>query len=390
MAALNLNSYEPGPKGSKKNLSILIGVAVICGAFALSSTFAGNIGLNSGKPVEFGQGVTSTTACDNEITITPYSSFVNEPGGGRHLLTSIKISGIDSTSSKCSGKTFAIRAYGDSGLLNIFNYSHYDQDTEFNKIEILDSAGEFSWVSGGTDGDDLLNDDNLGDPSRDLTNTSFTVNFTSNAYPIVRTALASAQEVKSITVETYSPGLLNSRILTTSQIGYYLQELTPESGFYSNQTFPDPTCSEPSCGGYVTFHDWFMNMTDVDVENWSTEIIGTSGLTRSQISDAVTFKFLYDAQADSNSPWTVLVQINGQVSGPPFQGSVLGFDRHTGVFFPTIGPQIPFFFSLDGRLQGNSSIGSFVPYADQPNRRLPVRNIISIWVHSEDHYFEGN
>ena len=391
---LNLNSHEAEPNGNKKKLSVLIGVAVICGAFALSSTFAGNIGLNSGKPVEFGQGVASATACDNQITITPFSSFVNETGGGRHLLTSVKISGIDSSSSKCSGKTFLIKAYGDSGLLDILNYTDNYSDIDFNSIEILDTAGQFSWVSGGTDGDDLVNDENVGDPGRDLTDTSFTVNLRSVSNPVIRTALASAQEVKSITVETFDAGLLDGHILTSSQIGFLIPDYILQNGFDVDNSLPggnfNASCTPPICAPYFTLNDWISNITVEDINGYNSAF-GTSGLTRSQLSNAISFKFTYRPQEAPNSRWRIELVILGEVdSYDHVDGGVFGFDGHTGYFLSTDnGPSISLFFSLDSRLQSNSSIGDLIPYGDQLTRTLPIRNFLSVWNSSDAPYYEG-
>ena len=88
----------------------------------LGSTFAANINLNNNKAVEFGQGVVQTTACDEEVTITPYASFVNESGGGSFYFTSISVSGIGE---ECDGKIFTIKAYksGDSTPLDLYTTS---------------------------------------------------------------------------------------------------------------------------------------------------------------------------------------------------------------------------------------------------------------------------
>lgn len=194
-----------------KERSTLLFIAGTVGAFAIGSTFAANISLNTGEGVEFGQGVLSTTACDDQITITPYSTFINATNAGAHKLTSIKISGIDSREGSCDGKVFEVRVYGESGLLALVNYNETDyyedppvtvQDEDFNFVEVTNTAGLFTWTSGGTDGDDVTNDQDVNDPGRDLSNTSFTLNFTSRANSIVRTPLADASDVINITVQT--------------------------------------------------------------------------------------------------------------------------------------------------------------------------------------------
>jgi hypothetical protein len=207
MSVLN---FEDKPGGNlKKPLKALLGIGGLAAVIALASTLAANININSG-PIEFGQGVSQTAACDDQITVTPYSTFINDSSTGSHRLTSIKVSGIDSTQDHCAGKTFVIKAYDEEGKVNLFNYSQIDfsyppivlQSDTYTAVEITNYGGTFVWTSGGTDGDDVLNDENVGDPGRDLTQTSFTVNLVSASSTIVRTPLASAQDVEKITVET--------------------------------------------------------------------------------------------------------------------------------------------------------------------------------------------
>jgi hypothetical protein len=206
---------EPNPalvpvKKSKTRRNVLL-AAGAASLLALGSTLAANISLNAGETVEFGQGILAATACDDQITITPYSTFINTVGGGSHKLTSIKISGIDSSAGNCDGKIFEIRAYGTSGILNLVNYYQFDdstdsvtvmEDSNWDFVDVTNRAGEFLWTSGGTDNDDVYNDEDLNDPGRDLTNTSFTLNFVSRAIPIIRTPLALAGDVRTITVQT--------------------------------------------------------------------------------------------------------------------------------------------------------------------------------------------
>jgi hypothetical protein len=112
MSMLNFESSGPAPKGKKRSLKVVFGIGAIAAVMALSSTLAANINLNDGGNVEFGQGVTRTVACDSDgITLTPYSTFVNAPGAGDHKFTSLKVSGIDSSSSHCAYKDFYIHVY---------------------------------------------------------------------------------------------------------------------------------------------------------------------------------------------------------------------------------------------------------------------------------------
>lgn len=95
---------------------------VFGGTYFVQTTLAANISLNTGAPVEFGQGITQAAACSGatNLTVTPNSTFVNASGGGAHYFSSVTVSNIPSN---CHGKDFTINAYGnsDSAPLNLFN-----------------------------------------------------------------------------------------------------------------------------------------------------------------------------------------------------------------------------------------------------------------------------
>jgi hypothetical protein len=94
-------------RSSTKGLVAVAGFAAIA---VLGSTLAANISLNSGT-LEFGQGVSVTSACDTAITVTPEATFSNVSGGGSFNLASISFSGI---ANECLNKVFTINAYGDT------------------------------------------------------------------------------------------------------------------------------------------------------------------------------------------------------------------------------------------------------------------------------------
>jgi hypothetical protein len=218
MSLLDFNEPSPKSSGSRKPLKLVLGIGALVGTIALGSTLAASINLNGGGPVEFGQGVTQTTACDDEITLTPYSTFINADGAGSYKFSSLKVSGIDSSSDKCSGKTFVIKAYGDSGILNLVSYAdtaNPEDDGSYNYVEIANDGGEFTWVSGGSDGDDVIPG-----PDGYITETSFTLNFTSDLGTITRTPLASAEEVKRITIESKDGTASGSLSFSNSSIVY--------------------------------------------------------------------------------------------------------------------------------------------------------------------------
>ena len=77
----------------------------------LGSTFATNISMSSGR-VEFGQGITQTTACDSTVTLTPYATFANASGASAaYKLTAIRLTDMGSG---CWGKDIIIKVYNST------------------------------------------------------------------------------------------------------------------------------------------------------------------------------------------------------------------------------------------------------------------------------------
>jgi hypothetical protein len=95
----------------KSSNKTLLGLSAIAAVAVFGSTLAANISLNGGT-VEFGQGVSQTTACDSDgITVTPKTEFANVSNGGEFKFKSIDFAGV---ASACTGKIFKISAFGDS------------------------------------------------------------------------------------------------------------------------------------------------------------------------------------------------------------------------------------------------------------------------------------
>ena len=94
----------PEKRRSFKGVFALILLMFVGGSY-LQTTLAANVSLNSGNPVEFGQGITATTACSGatSLRVTPTSSFVNASGGGAHYFSSVTVANIPSA---CHGKDF--------------------------------------------------------------------------------------------------------------------------------------------------------------------------------------------------------------------------------------------------------------------------------------------
>ena len=166
------------PVVKRRNFGALTSSAMllVAGLF-LSNTFAANISLSSGAGVEFGQGVSVTTACSGSqaLTMTPYSTFVNSSGAGSYYFSSVKVSGIPSS---CNGFDFTINAYDQSSNtpLGIFN-------TSSTSAVIHNDAGTFRLGVGTTTGASISSGSG-----------TFTINFTN--------PVATSGTVSRVTLQT--------------------------------------------------------------------------------------------------------------------------------------------------------------------------------------------
>ena len=126
MEILNLGGAEeenipPRLKSRKKTkVKVAVGIGSLAAITGLGSTLAASITLNGDDPVEFGQGVAITAACngDDDITFTPTSEYLADEG--RFVLSSFTLSGINTNTTDqytgigCAGKVLIIRAYTDN------------------------------------------------------------------------------------------------------------------------------------------------------------------------------------------------------------------------------------------------------------------------------------
>lgn len=137
---------EFGLEKPKKNFSSLLALVlfVVAGTFFVQNTLAANISLNTGAPIEFGQGITKTVACSGatNLTITPSTTFVNATGTGDFKFSSITVSGIPAG---CHGSDFTINAYDNTSNtpLALFN------STSTSAV-IYNNAGTFELGVGST------------------------------------------------------------------------------------------------------------------------------------------------------------------------------------------------------------------------------------------------
>jgi hypothetical protein len=134
-------------RGKRKFSSVLAFILLLSGGtYLVQTTLAANISLNTGSPVEFGQGVTATSACSGatNLTITPSSTFSNVSGAGAHYFSSVTVSNIPAD---CYSKDFTINAYGntDASPLALFN-------STAKNLVVYDNAGTFELGAGSLTG----------------------------------------------------------------------------------------------------------------------------------------------------------------------------------------------------------------------------------------------
>lgn len=97
-----------------KNWLLSIAASVIVSLVLIGETVGGLIGLNSYEPLEYGNGVSSTTACDDALAVLPVSGVQSSETEVVQTLSHIDISGI---SDECLNKTFTIEMYKATGPL---------------------------------------------------------------------------------------------------------------------------------------------------------------------------------------------------------------------------------------------------------------------------------
>lgn len=151
--------------------------SLLLGGFLISNTLGATININGGD-VEFGQGLLNLTTCDQEISVVPTSTFRNISGTETYLLTSLRVSGIDSSANHCSGKDFLLKFYSKDGNepQNIIDSTSQIVVRDFGSVFKMDA------ISGA-----VLETSN---------NSTFTLNFD------VTHALLNSNEILRITLES--------------------------------------------------------------------------------------------------------------------------------------------------------------------------------------------
>jgi len=242
MSILNIGSMEAKRARKPKKFKFVFTIAAITGVIAISSTLASNISLNNGVNVEFGQGVATRTACDNSISVTPVSTFINSPGATSHKFSGLSLSSIDSNSDHCDGKDFIIKAYSFSDIQDIFS----NGGDNYNTLRVYDDGGDFSLVSDGSDSEEISSDNGN---SGNLSSTSFTVTFNSpvaSAEDIQRITIESVEHIETglITYGTHTYQLISNEVswndayidITTPVDGHCKYQLNGKCGYFATIT----------------------------------------------------------------------------------------------------------------------------------------------------------
>jgi hypothetical protein len=143
MEILKFDNAATPRRKKNNNLKSLAGLATVAAIAVLGSTLAANLSLNSGGAIEFGQGVSVTSACDsNGITVTPSVRFVNAAGAGTFYLSTIALSGIDLTdATKCVGKVFTLNAYDDASATPLQLATSSGGSTPISSATFANSSG---------------------------------------------------------------------------------------------------------------------------------------------------------------------------------------------------------------------------------------------------------
>jgi hypothetical protein len=122
---LNLEAFdENSKKKSKTKYKAALGVGSVVSLFGIGSTLAANISLNGGGNVEFGQGVATTAACDEDgFSITPVTRYDN--ANSMFRIDYVQVSGVNLAP---EGSIVGQATYSEAGVTDQDADSDTDQD----------------------------------------------------------------------------------------------------------------------------------------------------------------------------------------------------------------------------------------------------------------------
>ena len=132
---MEILKFEDAPKrssvkrGKNSSRKTILGVAAAAAIAVMGSTLAANISINTanGGSLEFGQGLTQTTACTGtgQVVLTPTSTFVNTANSFYLAGISFTFQNSSGTATQmCNGNTFTIKAW-DSASNTPLNISTF-------------------------------------------------------------------------------------------------------------------------------------------------------------------------------------------------------------------------------------------------------------------------
>ena len=404
-----LNFDEPSRSSRKgvtpitvnKPLKLILGIGALAGVIALGSTLAANIGINTGAPIEFGQGVAQTTACSGTtpITVLPTSSFVNAPGAaGDFYFTSLTISNIPNS---CVGRQFSISAFGKSG-----NPLKLTKCSDIGTTPVIKFMGnsETSYTA-----------DSLADMYTRVTNktsTSFTVDWDSGS-ECGGSATTLAKNVYNITIEsskdsgTYisTTASVNVDATSTADISgsYWVNNGTTgdDLSFYGNP--PQTNSGSEDGGGNLEFNG------NPEIPQYATGNYAVD----SKPLHRVTVELWMKLESETGNDWPMLfvtgtdsqydiARVDNEVGFNTWNDDIYGFDAssymgswHHYVFVLSDGDRNTQKIYVDGVLQSltaNGFLGDHAGAEHSANRNFPITGFFSAFSNSgwlQAHAFVG-
>jgi len=143
-----LLNYGPTPTSkSRKSLKFILGVCATITTVILGTTFAANINLNTGHPIEFGQGIAQTTACtgNDYLMVTANAGYVNGVGSKDFKLTSFSLTHIPNS---CWEKSLLFQVYGTFGSVSTINSSDTSVSATYEGTNSYSGSGTISNATG--------------------------------------------------------------------------------------------------------------------------------------------------------------------------------------------------------------------------------------------------
>ena len=136
---LDLKGKGDGKSRRVKPWQVIIGVVALVLVPSLGNTFAGSIAVNAnnGNAVEFGQGITATAACDNDVTITPSAKY--DTGTATFYLESVTVSNVKFSGgvAGCLGKTIEL-----SVIDSATNVTNWGSGNKTVSLKVNSSSGD--------------------------------------------------------------------------------------------------------------------------------------------------------------------------------------------------------------------------------------------------------